>query len=201
LAAIQHRRLRDQITDRIREEILCGKLGEGEPLRETRLAEQYRVSRGPVRDAILQLANEGLVEAEPNRGARVSRVWDEKVRPVMVKIRLDIESFAVRQMLSRAAQLDLAPLRENLRHFELACRDKDLAAVVRLDMQFHRLILRASEQPGMESVWLPVMGGMRLPYSRRKTLMESHAEHLAIVAAIEGRKLRAALAALKANIQ
>jgi DNA-binding GntR family transcriptional regulator len=200
LAAIHHRRLRDQITDRIRDEILCGKLGEGEPLRETRLAEQYRVSRGPIRDAILQLANEGLVEAEPNRGARVSRVWNADVRPVMVKIRLDLESFALRQMLSRGAKLDLSPLRENLRHFELACRDKDLPAVVRLDMEFHRLILRAAEQPGIESVWLPVMGGMRLPYSRHKTLLESYAEHKAIVAAIESRRIRAALAALKANI-
>ena len=169
-------------------------------MRETRLAEQYRVSRGPIRDAILQLANEGLVEAEPNRGARVSRVWNEDVRPVMMKIRLDIESWALRQMFSRDAKFDLSPLRDNLRHFELACRDKDLPAVVRLDMEFHRLILRASEQPGIESVWLPVMGGMRLPYSRHKTLLESYAEHEAIVAAIENRKPRAALAALKANI-
>jgi DNA-binding GntR family transcriptional regulator len=200
LAAIQHRRLRDQITDRIRDEILCGHLGEGEPLRETRLAEQYRVSRGPIRDAILQLANEGLVEAEPNRGARVSRVWNEDIRPVMVKIRLEIESCALRQMLSPGAQIDLSPLQENLRHFELACRDKDLPAVVRLDMEFHRLILRASEQSGLESVWLPVMGGMRLPYSRHKTLLESHAEHQQIVKAIRSGQLPSALAALKANI-
>jgi len=146
------------------------------------------------------LANEGLVEAEPNRGARVSRVWNEDVRPVMVKIRLNIESCALRQMFARGATLDLSPLRENLRHFELACRDKDLPAVVRLDMEFHRLILRASEQPGIESVWLPIMGGMRLPYSRHKTLLESYAEHRAIVAAIESRSIRAALTALKANI-
>ena len=169
-------------------------------MRETRLAQQYRVSRGPIRDAILQLANEGLVEAEPNRGARVSRTWNEDVRPVMVKVRLDIESCALRQMLSRGAKLDLSPLQENLRHFELACRDKDVPAVVRVDMEFHRLILRASEEPGIESVWLPVMGGMRLPYSRHKTLLESYAEHKAIVAAIESRRIRAALAALKANI-
>ena len=43
------------------------------------------------------------------------------------------------------------------------------------------------------------MGGMRLPYSRHSTLLESYAEHKAIVAAIEARKIRAALTALKAN--
>ena len=90
--------------------------------------------------------------------------------------------------------------RENLRHFELACRDEDLPAVVRLDMSFHRLILSLSGHPALESVWLPLMGGMRLPYSRHKSLMESHAEHQEIVTAIQSGQLRTALAALKANI-
>ena len=49
-------------------------------------------------------------------------------------------------------------------------------------------------------MWLPVMGGMKLPYSRHSTLPESYAEHKAIVAAIESQSIRTALAALKANI-
>ena len=88
-----------------------------------------------------------------------------------------------------------------MRHFELACRDEDLPAVVRLDMSFHRLILSLSGQPALESVWLPLMGGMRLPYSRHKSLMESHAEHQQILNAIQSGQQRSALAALKANIR
>jgi DNA-binding GntR family transcriptional regulator len=201
VTGIQQRLLRDRIADRLREEIVCGKLTEGAPLREIPLAEKFDVSRGPIRDAILQLANEGLVEAQPNRGARVGRVWDQKIRPAMVKVRRDIETVALRQLMAQAQELDLSPLRENLRHFELACRDEDLPAVVRLDMSFHRLILSLSGHPGLESVWLPLMGGMRLPYSRHKSLMESHAEHQQIVTAIESGQLRSALAALKANIR
>ena len=52
---IQSTRLRDQIVDRLREEIVLGKFSEGEPLRETPLAKRFDVSRGPIRDAILQL--------------------------------------------------------------------------------------------------------------------------------------------------
>ncbi len=200
MTGIQHRRLRDRIADRLREEIVCGKLTEGAPLREIPLAERFDVSRGPIRDAILQLANEGLVEDRPNRGARVGRVWDQKIRPAMVKVRRDIETLALRQLMSRAHELDLSPFRENLRHFELACRDEDLPAVVRLDISFHRLILSLSGYSALESVWLPLMGGMRLPYSRHKSLIESYTEHQQIVTAIQSGQLRSALAALKANI-
>jgi DNA-binding GntR family transcriptional regulator len=201
MGGIQGLRLRDRIVDRLREEIVCGKLAEGESLRETPLAKRFDVSRGPIRDAILQLASEGLVEDRPNRGARVGRVWDESTRPGMVKVRQEIEAVALRQLMSGGQEIDLSPFRENLRHFELACRDEDLAAVVRLDISFHRLILTRSGYPALESVWLPLMGGMRLPYSRHKTLMESHAEHQQIVTAIQDGQLRAALAALKANIR
>jgi DNA-binding GntR family transcriptional regulator len=201
MSGIQGLRLRDRIADRLREEIVCGKLSEGEPLRETPLAKRFEVSRGPIRDAILQLVSEGLVEDRPNRGARVGRVWDESTRPAMVKVRQDIEALALRQLMAREQEVDLSPFRENLRHFELACRDNDLSAVVRLDISFHRLILTLSGYPALESVWLPLMGGMRLPYSRHESLMESHAEHQQIVTAIQKGKLRDALAALKANIK
>ena len=198
MTEIPRLRLRDRIADRLREEIVCGKLTEGAPLREIPLAEKFDVSRGPIRDAILQLANEGLVEDRPNRGARVGRVWDAKIRPAMVKIRRDIETLALRQLMAQEQELDLSPFRENLRHFELACRDEDLSAVIRLDMSFHRLILSLSGHPTLESVWLPLMGGMRLPYSRHQSLMESHAEHQHVLTAIQSGQLRPALAALKA---
>ena len=103
--------------------------------------------------------------------------------------------------MAQEQELDLSPFRENLRHFELACRDEDLSAVIRLDMSFHRLILSLSGHPTLESVWLPLMGGMRLPYSRHQSLMESHAEHQQVLTAIQSGQLRSALAALKANIR
>lgn len=198
--SVSYRRVRDQITDLLREEIMTGVLEEGEPLREVNLAERFKVSRGPIRDAILQLSNEGLLDTEPNRGARVGRVWDESLRPVMMGIRLELESFGLKELMRHGQQLNVAPFRTNLRHFEIACRDDDLPAVVQLDMAFHRLILRESGHPGLESVWLPIMGGMRLPYSRHKTLMESHAEHKQIIDALEAGQEKKALAALKANI-
>lgn len=198
---LDYRRVRDQITDRLREEIMTGKLKEGEQLREIPLAERFKVSRGPIRDALLQLTQEGLLRAQPNRGARVGGVWSAEVRPAMVSIRIDLESTAVRILIKQGRKLDARSLNTNLRHFRIACEDGDLASVVQLDMGFHRLLLRESECDGLESVWLPVMAGMRLPYSRHQSLLEAYEEHQSIVEAIEAGKVRKAIEALKANIR
>ena len=192
--------VRDHIADHLRHEILTGKLQEGVAIREIPLATRFKVSRGPIRDAILQLTKEGLLEAQPNRGARVGRVWDEDLRPMMMRMRLEIELFALKELLELGPNLDLAPFRRNLQSLQIACEETDLPSVVKFDMEFHRLILRTCKHPGVESVWLTIMGGMRLPYSRHKQLIEIHAEHSRIVDAVEKGDPDNAAEALKANI-
>jgi DNA-binding GntR family transcriptional regulator len=198
---IDNRRLRDQISDRLREEILLGAMRDGQPLREASLADRFGVSRIPVRDALLQLTSEGLLIAEPNRGAKVHSEWDELIRPEMMRLRRQLECVALRLLMQRKDKRSLERLHENLKVFKTACRENDLSTVVRYDMGFHRLILRESGYPRLEAVWLTIMGGMRLPYTRHKSLMESHTEHLKIVQAIGAGNRKAAIAALKANIK
>jgi DNA-binding GntR family transcriptional regulator len=179
---------------------MTGKHEEGEQMREIPLAERFQVSRGPVRDALLQLTQEGLLRAQPNRGARVAGVWNSEIRPAMVKIRLQLESTAVRALIKEGRGHDLRPFKTNLRHFAIACEDNDLPSVVQLDMAFHRLILRQCGHAGLETVWLPIMAGMRLPYSRHKSLLKSYEEHKSIVDSIADGRIRRALDTLKTNI-
>ena len=197
---LDFRLVRDRITDHLRQEILTGKLLEGDPLREIHLAKRFQVSRGPIRDAILQLTKEGLLESLPNRGARVGKVWDDGLRPMMLSLRLEIETFALRELIDLGPELDLKPFRKNLQNLGIACKEADLPAVVKHDMEFHRMILKACKHPGVESVWLSIMGGMRLPYSRHKNLMEVHKEHSRVVDLLKKRDAEGAIEALKANI-
>ena len=197
---MEYRNVREQVTDRLREEILLNKFKPGEALREIPLAERFRVSRGPVRDALLQLSQEGLLESIPNRGVRVGKVWDEKLIPVMAKIRFELESFAISELIANRQDECLDKIRRNLRLFKLACEDDEMPAVVQLDLQFHRLFLRQCGHAGLESVWLPLLGGLRLPYSRHKLLTESYFEHKQIADAIEQSDVAKATAALKKNI-
>ena len=197
---MEYRNVREQVTDRLREEILLGKFKTGEPLREHPLAERFQVSRGPVRDALLQLSQEGLLESVPNRGVRVGKVWDQKLIPVMAKVRFDLESFAISELIANPPDEFFDKISRNLRLFKLACEDGEMSAVVQLDLQFHRLFLRECGHAGLESVWLPLLGGMRLPYSRHKLLTESYSEHKQIADAIEHGDVAEATAALEKNI-
>ena len=64
--------LREQIAERIRNDVLCGRLSEGERLNEIKLGEQFGVSRTPIREALQQLMHEGLLEGRPNIGVKVA---------------------------------------------------------------------------------------------------------------------------------
>ena len=66
-----YRTIREQIADRIRADVLSGRIEPGTSLREVLLAKKYGVSRAPIRDALLQLSQEGLLVAKPNCGVKV----------------------------------------------------------------------------------------------------------------------------------
>ena len=103
----------------------------------------------------------------------------------MARVRFDLESFAASELDRNAPEDFFGKIRQNLRLFKLACEDKDMPAVVQLDLQFHRLLLRECGHVGLESIWLPLLGGMRLPYSRHRMLTESYQEHKQIADALE----------------
>src|SRR5947209_10403977 len=75
--------MREQITNRLREDILSGRLAEGERLHEAKLAKRFGVSRGPIREVLAQLTHEGLLEAKPNCGVKVAASDSESVRDLI----------------------------------------------------------------------------------------------------------------------
>ncbi|MBI2454765.1 MAG: GntR family transcriptional regulator [candidate division NC10 bacterium] len=94
------RTLPEQIAAKIRQAILIGQLKPGARLVETRIAEQVRTSRGPVRDALALLEHDGLVIKLPNRGACVVDVSEQRLREA-ASLRALLEEFAVAQAVQR----------------------------------------------------------------------------------------------------
>ncbi|RME91883.1 MAG: GntR family transcriptional regulator, partial [Verrucomicrobia bacterium] len=92
-----YRTIREQITERIRADLLAQRFAAGATLREQALAKRYGVSRAPVRDALLQLTNEGLLVARPHCGVQVADLPDESLQPLVIELRRKIESFALRR--------------------------------------------------------------------------------------------------------
>jgi DNA-binding GntR family transcriptional regulator len=195
------RTIREQIADRIRADVISGRLAEGTSLREQALAKQYGVSRAPVRDALLQLTQEGLLVAKPNCGVRVGSASGDEIQPLVVELRRKIEVFALRKVFSKFTDADIDCLDETVQRLKIACENEDLAGVVQQDMALHRYILEATGNADLLAIWLPIVSRMFLHYSRHRSMMESYREHASIVDAIRKKDRRAAIEALTANIQ
>src|SRR5690349_5180786 len=101
LAPLEKRSLSEDIVDRMREAIYSGQLAPNERLREDVLASLFGLSRGPVREALVQLEHEGLVIRQPNRGATVARLSLEDLDEVY-SLRLALEKLAVQQAIKNA---------------------------------------------------------------------------------------------------
>ena len=111
---VVYRTIREQIVEQLRNEVLSGELPEGQSLREQKLAARFGVSRGPIRDALLQLSQEGLLIAEPNRGVRVSGGPSLAIQPLVVDTRRRIERFALETIFESLEPADVRRLDEIL---------------------------------------------------------------------------------------
>ena len=83
------RRLSDQLATYLRNEIYAGRLRPGQRLFEVELCERLNVSRAPLREAILTLRTDGLVDVRPHRGAVVTTLEDDDIREVFVLFELE----------------------------------------------------------------------------------------------------------------
>lgn len=192
--------VREQIVDRLRSDILSGELSEDEPVREAQLAERFGVSRGPIRDALLQLSQEGGLLYQPNCGMRVSPVREESDRELFARIRADLECHALGTLwesLNNDVIGHWARLTDDLTN---ACESRDLSSIVDADMAFHRDLMQKTERPDLESVWLSVAVRMRLQYSQHPDPLTVATEHRQILEAICAGNMSDATDRLRAHI-
>ncbi|MEQ8787739.1 MAG: GntR family transcriptional regulator [Pirellulaceae bacterium] len=196
-----YRTLREQIVEQIRSDVLTGRIAEGDSLREQALAERFGVSRGPIRDALLQLTQEGLLVSRPNCGVKVGPAPSAAIQTLIVDMRRKTEAHALRRVFGELEDDDLAQLDAILARLRAACEADDMASVVQHDMAFHRWFVERTGDADLLAVWLPVITRMRLRYTRHRNLLESYREHAAVVEAIRRGDRQAAVKALVTNIQ
>jgi DNA-binding GntR family transcriptional regulator len=136
-----HEGLGRGIAEDLRRAILDGSIHAGASLVEADLAARFGVSRGPVRDALRDLAREGLVIELPRRGTVVSTISLRDIGEVY-EVREGLEIVAVRLIVARATDADLDPLEAKLRALEAAWdRGADYPESLALDLELHRAIV------------------------------------------------------------
>lgn len=117
----------------IRDWILHGPLRPGESLRDTDIAERLGISRTPVREALIRLAQDGLVESARGRGTRVTDLRIEQA-PHLFEVGAVLDAYAAEMAAPRLAQDDLRQLREVLKTMEGTRESRVLAEI---DRDFH----------------------------------------------------------------
>lgn len=195
------RTIREQVTEQIRNELISGRLPAGEPLREHSLAKRFGVSRGPVRDAFLQLTQEGFLAYQANCGVRVRQLASGEQRELLMSLRRQIEEFVIRQGFAKITPEDHRTCYEILERMRAACLRRDIAAVARCDMDFHQAILIAAGGEDFLPIWKLLCTQMLLAYSRFTKYSQIAQEHVTILAAIRKRSLRDAIKTLRENLK
>ncbi len=186
----------------LRHELLAGTLEPGCWLREQELAEALNVSRTPIREAVRQLAQEGLVVIEPNRGVRVPELGlEEAVATYAVRERL--EAMAAELAAVNATKSDLEELNRDLEIMNEVAPE-DFAEHIRTDDAFHALVARIARNPVLEELAERLsLRVMRVKVLTRdvNTSAMARAQHARIVAAITSGDPSAAGAAMAEHIR
>ncbi|WP_158626112.1 GntR family transcriptional regulator [Arsenicitalea aurantiaca] len=134
--------LSHRLTEELRRDIVNGVFSPGERLKTEALAERYKVSANPVREALWRLQGEGFVVVTPNLGARVRVVDDDFIRNIF-ELREIIEPVFVRRFCNRASSDDLRRLEQARLAFERAAETdaSDFYLLDRCNREFHRIMV------------------------------------------------------------
>ncbi|SSC70695.1 unnamed protein product [Ciceribacter sp. T2.26MG-112.2] len=187
----------------LRDRIVKGDLAPGARISESEIAASYKVSRQPVREAFIKLAEESLVEVRPQRGTYVRRI---SVPAVMTArfVREAVEADIVRAAAQAVTPNILALLEANLTAQRAVVDSDDPSRFMELDEAFHRLLAEAAGQP---AIW-DILEDLKTQMDRvrhistrqfpRERLIDQHA---AVVAALRSGDPDAAEAQMRTHLK
>ena len=183
--------LTEKVYQALRGDILAGKFEDGEELRENTLAKVYGVSRTPVREAIRQLALEGLVDTIPNRGAFVHNICLKDIKDVYA-MRSRLEGLAARWAAKYMTDEQIESMEEVLYMSDYYRKKAYWEQVYICDNKFHEMLYVGSGSHMVEHVlktfheYVQQLRKSALTDERR--VVESFEEHQAVLDAIKSRK-------------
>lgn len=198
------RLLRETAYERLKDAIRDGELQPGEPLSEARISEAFQISRTPVREALQQLAQEGLVQFQANRTVTVAALSLPEVLNVL-HLRSILEPEIARLVADSIAQPALDLLRKCVASMEDAAQRGDRAAWSKADTVLHETLADVCPNDLLGRLGLQMRNRMQLLATDSQTtqarLIACTAEHQAVVAAIANGDSEQAQAATREHLR
>lgn len=212
LPPVERRVLRHEVLLGLRTGILAGEIAPGTRLLEIPLAAELGVSRGPVREALRQLEQEGLVEFFPHRGAVVVGVAESEVETIY-GIRAMLEGRAFAQACRILTDDDIEGLAAVVEMMIEASEAGDVDTVTEHDLAFHGRVVELSGFQYLRRLWTSIDGVVRSrtfhtpaapaptdPVVAREWLLGPSIEHRELVDALRGRRPAVASKAAMAHV-
>ncbi len=189
------------VGERIRSDIIDGTLQPGSQLNEVELANSFGVSRGPVREALQRLIQEGLLRSEPHRGVFVPMMSEEDIGDIYLA-REALEAAAIRRITGTGrSATTFKALDRVVRAMRKAEEAHDWQTVASRDLDFHTELVSAAGSPRLDRMFTTVISETRLclglltgAYDARDDLVD---EHRAIADHIRDNDTEGAVAVLK----
>lgn len=195
--------MRDGVYERLRKDILTCVFKPGSQIHEQDLAQRYAVSKSPIRDALLRLQEQQLVEVLPRKGYRIKSISVSDARE-MYEMRSLLEQSCLRRAIEHATDEEL----KQLDRFLTVPRNIDLPAWIAYNRDFHIAIAQSSGNQRMARASIEVIEQFdRLTYTGISSLGDREAlqhfveEHSAIVRAMQSRDKRKACALAREHIE
>jgi DNA-binding GntR family transcriptional regulator len=193
-----HRPLRDKVVDELRRRIIDGVYEPGHRLTEERLADDFGVSRNPVREGIRVLEAEGFLLAQPRRGAVVAQMSVQDVEDLF-DVRMSLEALAAALAAERIGPGDSAELTKLLAKARSTRRMADLAA---LNTRFHATVCALAGNRLLTGLMESLHGRLQWVYRQSVATRaeDSWTEHQELAAAILSKDPEAASQAARRHV-
>jgi DNA-binding GntR family transcriptional regulator len=180
-----HSPLTQLVVVNLRERILGGALQPGERLVEGRLSEELAVSRMPVREALRQLAAEGLVTIEPRRGASVTQFGAAQMRE-LVEVRANLEGLNAKLAAKRYDPKQIEALERILAEGTRLAESDDLPKLMQLNQEFHEELCNIAANSVLQELMRSLRDRTALLFApiNRDRGKQNWEEHAAILRAV-----------------
>jgi DNA-binding GntR family transcriptional regulator len=174
--------LSNHIAEHIIEQIVTGELKPGEKLIELSYAEEFGISKAPVREAIYLLTMEGLVEKIPRKGAVVKGYTTSEIHDLL-EIRIMLESLSMKRIAECGVDSEIIKKMESL--LAEMQEQKEIGVYTQLNHSFHMCLIEMSQSEVIHNVYSrlkhPLQRIQNLSFSGEGNIKKSVAEHAIIV--------------------
>lgn len=185
---IKRSTLSSLVAERLRELVISGAYAPGSQLSEVELAERFGVSRGPIREGLQRLVQDGLLRSEPHRGVFIPKVSASDIADIYLA-REAIEGAAIRLVTGAPDRASIvASLRDLVSQMRAATAAGRWTRVAELDMRFHSEVVKASGSARLERMYSTLIDETRVVLAMtanvpgREDLVDEHAQIAELIA-------------------